>query len=135
MKKLFIDTAGWLALVNSGDACHAQATQLYNQRFAAGWHFVTHAGVMLEVGNGLARINSRHLAVQLKARLDRSSRVEIVSLTEAWIEDAWRLYAARPDKEWGAVDCLSFILMEQMSLTEALTTDHHFAQAGFIKLL
>ena len=99
MKKLFVDTAGWLALVNRGDACHAQATQLYNERFAAGGHFVTHAGVMLEVGNGLARIRSRHLAVQLKARLERSSRVEIVSLTDAWIEDAWRLYAARPDKE------------------------------------
>jgi uncharacterized protein len=135
MKKLFVDTAGWLALVNRSDACHAQATLIYNERFAAGWHFVTHAGVMLEVGNSLARVRSRHLAVQLKARLERSSRVEVVSLSDALIEAAWHLYEARPDKEWGTVDCLSFILMEQMSLTEALTTDHHFEQAGFTKLL
>jgi len=135
MKRLFVDTVGWLALVNRSDALHAEATKVYNERFDAGWHFVTHAGVLLEVGNGLSRTRSRHLAVGLKARLEISTRVEIVSLTDSLIEAGWRLYAARPDKDWGIIDCISFVLMEELGLAEALSADHHFAQAGFTKLL
>jgi predicted nucleic acid-binding protein len=48
---------------------------------------------------------------------------------------AWHLWKSRPDKEWSLVDCSSFIVMQQRGLTEALTTDHHFAQVGFIRLL
>jgi len=44
-------------------------------------------------------------------------------------------FAARPDTEWSLVDCLSFVVMKQRRLTQALTTDHHFAQAGFRALL
>ncbi len=91
MSRLFVDTVGWLALVNRSDVLHAQATKVYNERFEAGWHFVTHAGVLLEVGNGLSRAKSHHLAVGLKARLDASTRVEIVSLTDLLIEAGWRL--------------------------------------------
>ncbi|MGH9835387.1 MAG: type II toxin-antitoxin system VapC family toxin [Blastocatellia bacterium] len=135
MNKLFVDTAGWLALVNRSDSLHAVATKIYDERFAAGWSFVTHAGVMLEVGNGLSRARLRHLAVKLKLRLDASARVEVNSLTDDLYEAGWRLYAKRPDKDWGVVDCVSFVLMEELGLTEALTTDHHFEQAGFVKLL
>jgi predicted nucleic acid-binding protein len=45
------------------------------------------------------------------------------------------LLADRPDKEWSLVDCTSFVLMERRGLTEALTTDHHFEQASFVRLL
>jgi predicted nucleic acid-binding protein len=41
------------------------------------------------------------------------------------------LYGARPDKEWGLTDCISFVVMEERGLTLALTTDRHFEQAGF----
>jgi predicted nucleic acid-binding protein len=45
------------------------------------------------------------------------------------------LYSRRPDKEWSLTDCISFVVMEEHGLTEALTTDHHFEQAGFTALL
>jgi predicted nucleic acid-binding protein len=48
---------------------------------------------------------------------------------------AWQLLKSRPDKEWGLVDCASFVLMQQRGIAEALTTDHNFEQAGFIRLL
>jgi hypothetical protein len=135
MNRLFVDTSGWLALVNRSDALHEAATDIYNERFAAGWVFVTHAGVMLEVGNGLSRARSHHLAVKLRSRLNASTRIQIESLTNDLYEAGWRLYEERPDKEWGVVDCISFVLMEELGLTEALTADHHFEQAGFLKLL
>jgi predicted nucleic acid-binding protein len=56
MNKLFVDTSGWIALINRSDALHAVVTKIYNERFAAGWEFITHAGVMLEVGNGMSLV-------------------------------------------------------------------------------
>jgi predicted nucleic acid-binding protein len=48
---------------------------------------------------------------------------------------AWQLLARRPDKAWSLVDCASFIIMQERAITDALTTDHHFEQAGFTQLL
>jgi hypothetical protein len=45
------------------------------------------------------------------------------------------LYATRPDKEWSLTDCISFVVMEREGLTDALTGDRHFEQAGFKVLL
>jgi len=135
MNKLFVDTAGWLALVNRSDTLHTIATKIYQERFEAGWSFVTHTAVMLEVGNGLSKARFRHLAVSLKERLASSPRVEIKPVTEDLDEAGWQLFAARSDKDWGVVDCIVFVLMKDYGITEALTTDHHFEQAGFIKLL
>ena len=50
-------------------------------------------------------------------------------------EAGLRLYASRRDTEWSLTDCISFVVMKQHNLTEALTADHHFEQAGFIPLL
>ena len=47
----------------------------------------------------------------------------------------WQLYCARPDKEWGLTDCLSFVVMQEQGVFDAFTADHHFEQAGFIRLL
>lgn len=135
MKRLFVDTSGWLAIVNSGDALYAVASKIYRQRFVAGWHFTTHSGVMLEVGNSMSAVRSRKLAVQLKETLGTSARMNVVPVTEELYEAGWQFYAARPDKDWSIVDCISFVLMQERGLTEAFTADHHFEQAGFIKLL
>jgi len=50
-------------------------------------------------------------------------------------KQAWELLKNRPDKEWSLVDCSSFVLMQQRGMIEAFTTDHHFEQAGFMRLL
>lgn len=47
----------------------------------------------------------------------------------------WALLKSRPDKEWSLVDAASFIVMQERGIIEALTTDHHFEQAGFVRLL
>jgi len=55
--------------------------------------------------------------------------------TNQRFEQALELFRNRPDKQWGLVDCVSFIVMQERGLTEALTTDEHYEQAGFRALL
>jgi hypothetical protein len=59
----------------------------------------------------------------------------VIPLTKEGYDRAFRLFRDRPDKEWSLVDCLSFVVMTERGITEALTTDHHFRQAGFTIML
>jgi hypothetical protein len=51
------------------------------------------------------------------------------------LERGVKLFSQRPDKDWSLTDCISFVVMQDHSIQEALTTDHHFEQAGFLPLL
>lgn len=62
-------------------------------------------------------------------------RCRVVFITAALLRRSLELYLARGDKHWGLVDCASFIVMIDEGITEALTNDRHFEQAGFRPLL
>ena len=55
--------------------------------------------------------------------------------TQELYRSAFDLFSQRTDKEWSLTDCISFVVMQQRGLTEALTSDGHFEQAGFKALL
>ncbi len=135
MKKVFADTSGWLALVVKSDFLHEKAVEIYQNLLNQNYDFVTHDGILLEVGNSLSSVKARNTALKLKENIENSSRIELVSLSPELIESGWKLYAERLDKDWGIIDCISFVVMQRYGLTEALTTDKHFKQAGFTKLL
>jgi len=96
---------------------------------------VTTRAVLLEIGNALSKQRYRQAAVKLLVALEADPNVEIVPLSDRLYIHALQLYRERPDKEWGMVDCISFIVMEDREILEALTTDNHFQQAGFRVLL
>ncbi|MEI2421297.1 VapC toxin family PIN domain ribonuclease, partial [Arthrospira platensis SPKY2] len=77
----------------------------------------------------------RHKTIQFVESLHNSPYVEIVHVNTALDAEAWNLLAARPDKNWSLADCASFVVMRHMSIQKALTSDHHFTQAGFVPLL
>ena len=131
----FVDASGWIALVNRNDALHQQAVRLFQQRLDEGRGFVTSSVVLLEVGNWLSPVPLRPLASRLLERIEHSQRIEVVELTSELCRKGWQLYGQRADKEWGAIDCISFIIMQERNLLEALTGDRHFQQAGFSALL
>ena len=60
---------------------------------------------------------------------------EVIQVDTVLDKNAWQLLKQRPDKEWSLVDCASFVVMQQRGIVEALITDHHFEQAGFVRLL
>ena len=132
---VFLDTAYAVALSVENDAHFPGAKILALQFKADRTPFVTTRPVMLEIGNTLAKMRYRQAGVALLASLERDPLVEVVPLTEQLFARAFELYRQRMDKEWGLTDCISFIVMQDLSMTDALTTDEHFQQAGFRALL
>ena len=60
--------------------------------------------------------------------------VEIVYIDRVIDDAAWALLEVRLDKKWSLVDASSFVIMERFGMTQAITTDHHFTQAGFVRV-
>jgi predicted nucleic acid-binding protein len=131
--QFFLDTAYVLALLNPNDIYHKQAKALLPSMRVAHEVWITEA-VLIEIGNALARSN-RSAAVAFINSCYVTPNVKVVSVDSALLRRAIDLYHSRKDKEWGLTDCISFIVMEDQGLTEALTTDEHFQQAGFGALL
>ena len=86
--------------------------------------------VLLEIANSLAR-RYKNEAIEVIEQFLDSEDVEVIRLTPEIFDRAFELYKNRPDKEWGLVDCVSFIVMQDRNIQEVLTFDQHFAQAGF----
>ena len=131
----FVDASGWIPLVNANDTLHPQSVRLFQQRLKEGGGFVTSSVVLLEVGNWLSPIPLRRLASGLLERIEHSERIQVVELTPELYRKGWRLYSERTDKGWGVIDCISFTIMRERNIAEALTGDRHFQQAGFVPLL
>jgi uncharacterized protein len=133
--EVFLDTAFALALANVNDLLHVQAVSLADQLEASKTRLVTSRPILLEIGNSMAKQRYRSAGARILTSLEADPCVEIVPLTEELYHQAFQLYRERYDKEWGLVDCVSLTIMHERGITEALTPDRHFEQAGFRILL
>jgi predicted nucleic acid-binding protein len=131
MSPCFADTFFFLALVSRKDPrVHALATQAH----LAARPLITTAWVLVELADHLCDVPNRAVFDRLYTALTVSPHVEIVRPDEALFTRGIARYRARPDKDWSLTDCISFLVMEDRGLTDALTGDH-FTQAGFRALL
>lgn len=135
MIEVFLDTSFAIALSAVTDQNHIRAVELADQIEAKGTRLVTTQAILLEIGNALSKQRYRVAAIQLLESLKADPNVEIVLLTNELYAAAFNLFKSREDKEWGLVDCISFIVMQNRGITDALTADDHFHQAGFRALL
>ena len=127
----FVDTSFLLALVVRTDQDHTQAQAWFNRWEREDWRVVTTEAVLTEFLNALSKAPSRQVALKWLDYLRQEPTVEILTVDTGLFERAVQLYRARPDKEWGLTDCISFVAMQACALEQALTGDHHFEQAGF----
>ncbi len=132
MSTVFADSFYFFSLVNAKDPRHARAVAFlrsYQGRLlTTGW-------VLTELGDGLAHPTNRPSFLQTVTRLRAEPNVVIVPCSGELLEAGIELYRQRPDKEWSLTDCTSFVVMAREGISEALTGDHHFEQAGFVVLL
>lgn len=133
--KVFVDTAAWIALLNINDALHVRARQIRGTLQQQKVVLVTTEFVLLEVADALCTPAVRGQTVAFINRLRQVKRLQIIPVSQTLLADGWALYSQRPDKDWGLTDCISFVVMTQEQIAQAFTSDHHFEQAGFVKLL
>ena len=127
MSAVFADTFFYLALLNDDDPAHGRA--LIEARIHR--PIVTSEFILLELGNACARAEDHADFLALLAGLRASPRVTIVGLDSQLLNRGLYLMASRPDKDWSLTDCISFVVMQDGGIKEALTGDRHFEQAGF----
>ncbi len=85
--------------------------------------------------DALAGSASRRFVASFIRDLAQDPKVRIVRAAGDWFERGLQLYEKRVDKDWPLTDCISFVVMTDEKLMDALTGDHHFTQAGFKALL
>lgn len=131
----FIDTSYWIALALERDAYHDSALAWETVVAVQPDLLVTTEAVLWETLNSLSSIVQRSLAAELYRRVHDDPAITVVEFKLELCDQAVRLYADRSDKTWSIVDCLSFVVMQDRGIRQALTSDHHFEQAGFEVLL
>lgn len=131
MNAVFADTFFYQALLDARDPAHASALA----HSKAGRNILTTEFILLELGNACARAQDHADFLALLAGIRASPRTRVIPLDSRLLQRGLDLFADRPDKNWSLTDCVSFVLMADEGLTEALTGDGHFEQAGFKALL
>jgi predicted nucleic acid-binding protein len=133
-KEVFLDSAFVIALINTQDE-HHELARTAESRLPFGTRFVLTRAVCLEIGNALTSRRFRRHAVRILTSIERDPQFLILPWDQRTYTAGLDLFRNRPDKEWSLTDCMSFVVMRERGITEALTTDHHFRQAGFLPLL
>src|SRR5688572_1791803 len=133
--RLFLDTGYVIARFNRRDQHHDTAKQLAGALTAACELWTTDA-VLLEISAAFSHPDHRMRAIAIWDEFHGGdSRCRVAQVAGARLDAAVALFRERSDKSWSLTNCLSFIVMNEQQLTNALTADHHFAQAGFRALL
>ncbi len=132
MKSVFADTFYFLALLNARDTAHPKAVAASR---TPGLLLLTTEFVLVELADALCRPGQREEVLALWNVVQTDPAFRLVAASGGLIERGARLCRERPDKEWPLTDCISFVVMQDHGVTEALTADHHFEQAGFQALL
>lgn len=135
MNPVFVDSAYLIALGVGDDQHHRAAVDLAGKFDKADARFVTTRAIFLEIGSALSKPRFRAAACRIFELLENDHRVALVELTPAIFARAQAMFRERGDKEWSLTDCVSFVVMKEWEISDSLTTDIHFEQAGYKALL
>jgi predicted nucleic acid-binding protein len=135
MTRVFADAGFWIALLNPRDALHEKARRA--SATLGRTRITTSELVLAEVLNSFARKGDlpRMAACMLIDEIRSNPNGETVPMTSSAFRQALERYRRRTDKRWGLTDCASFLIMEEKGITDALSGDRDFQQAGVKALL
>lgn len=135
MKRVFVDTLHWLALVKPDDPWKAAAQKAVNNLGHV--RLVTSDAVLVEVLTAMATGGPklRQAAAEMVRKIMDNPNIDVEPSSRSAFLSGLSRYENRPDKEYSLTDCISMDIMEREGITEALTNDHHFEQEGFEVLI
>ncbi len=133
MKVVFVDTGYWEAMLNPKDRLHPKAKEV--SAALGKVRLVTTEMVLDELLAALSKVPVRPIAIIGVQAIRSNPNVEVIPQTSLQFAAGFDLYRTMTDKEWSLTDCVSFSVMRERGLIEALAYDQHFVQAGFVALL
>jgi predicted nucleic acid-binding protein len=135
LRSLFLDTGFLIALEAADDSQHQIAVSHWREITESKPlpQLITTSFILSEVATFFNSRKRHAKAVEIGERLLNSSSVRFLFIEEETIHKAWRYFVQHEDKTYSLADCVSFVLMEDLGLREALAFDRHFAQAGFAR--
>jgi uncharacterized protein len=132
MSAVFADAFYFIARLNRRDQHHDRVVAFSRTLRAS---LLTTDWILMEVADALAESESRSRVRDFIFHLRGSPGCEVISASRDLLDRALDMYNQRADKKWTLTDCTSFVAMRERGVSEALTADHHFEQAGFTALL
>jgi len=130
---LFVDTWGWCTVSNPKETQHQQVREIMETLPESGKRLIT-TNFVLDETYTLVRFRVHHqAAVELHQRIERliiGKLLKVIHITPEIEQPAWRIFERYSDKDFSFTDCTSFVVMQSLKLTQALTDDHHFEQMG-----
>jgi uncharacterized protein len=132
MNPVFGDSFFFLALASPSDAAHVRATGLFQNLPGP---LITTAWVLVEVADALAAPKNRPVFLTMLKAIHADPRMTVLSPGQDLFDRGVDLFSRRMDKSWSLTDCTSFVVMKDHKITDALTADRHFEQAGFRALM
>jgi predicted nucleic acid-binding protein len=132
VNRLFADSFFFIALLNERDASHRRAADVSRERKAI---IVTTRWVLAEVADALCTPSWRGRAGEFVDFILTVPDFLVHGASDELFTRGMELYRSRHDKEWSLTDCISFVVMADEGIVDALTGDRHFEQAGFKALL
>lgn len=135
MKLLFLDTGFLIALEAADDSLHQTAVNHWREitKLKPLPRLITTSFILSEVATFFNSRGRHAKAVEIGERLLNSNSVSFLFVEEETVQEAWRYFVRHKDKTYSLADCVSFVVMEDLGLREALAFDRHFAQAGFAR--
>ena len=132
--RLFLDANYLIALEVANDQHHNEAASHWRTLFELPVTLVTTSFVLDEIATFLNSRRQHARAIRVGDNLLTASNIELIHVDESLFREAWRYFKQHSDKTFSLTDCVSFVLMNRLGITKALSFDKHFAQAGFTRL-
>jgi predicted nucleic acid-binding protein len=133
MNPVFVDTGYLLALEIANDQHHQAAVQHWQRIVTTLPPLVTTSYVFDEVVTFFNSRGHHAKAVQVGNDLLRSASLQLIHVDEGLFYEGWTYLQRHHDKDYSLTDCISFVVMQRLSISTAFAFDRHFVQAGFTK--
>jgi predicted nucleic acid-binding protein len=134
-RDVFLDTSGLYALVDKNDSWHDKATRVVRQILQSRRKLITTDQIIIETVNLSVARKSHFVGKRVLDLVEQSTGITVEWIGSLRVDSAKTFYRKHSDHAFSFTDCTSFIVMHELKLIEALTSDEHFTQARFRALL
>jgi predicted nucleic acid-binding protein len=134
-REIFVDTSGLYALVDRKDARHPAARTVVERLLRGGRRFVATDYILAETVNLANARSGTRVAIRVLDLIEQSAGIRIEWIGTSRFDLTKAFFRKHADHQYSFTDCTSFVVMRELKLSQALTTDQHFSQAGFDALL